>query len=509
MEKSRQNPILLIALAVLFMVTGSFFALLHVGMSARQAKGLQSGFSFRGAKPLPSSYVADIKRGAEIVSDEAARVFNDFFGDGPAAGSNTAAAGYSNTGAAPKDDEVEGEYAPDSDAFTRYYEKHYGKGASSPSLGWNDGGGVGASSGGGGDSATFQAVPRQEQAAGAPKAGADGPAQTAAAAPVSAPGAAGAAGATGFNQNRAQPPPKLFASLPPGGAPPPLFPGQSAGSSAPGRGAGAKAGELDAFQSKGGAAQLDGALESAKAGAKSDYAAKMSGGAAAAAAGGAAAGGGGAPSPSSPSNASGDGKSADKAKTDAAGTSTGYGWWNRESDDTPAAATPKAEEDDDADLVKAVVTERRNGADAAYLSDDDETAKPEEALLKAGVADPGAAEKDAVKPDPADFASLPPERKKELRREMHSFMKRVENRYGKMTDIYRTACSSTPDLCKEHELTRSYLTMTTAEGAKLVMGLKYVKNRWRRYTIDFKRPASKPDPAPQTDEEEEESEEEL
>ena len=101
-----------------------------------------------------------------------------------------------------------------------------------------------------------------------------------------------------------------------------------------------------------------------------------------------------------------------------------------------------------------------------------------------------AVEVDTGAADPKNFSNLSALRKKELRRELHAFLKKVENRYGKMTDIVFTSCGTTPDLCKQHELKQSYLTMTTAKGATLVLGLKYVNEKWRRYTVDFKKPAS-------------------
>ena len=62
-----------------------------------------------------------------------------------------------------------------------------------------------------------------------------------------------------------------------------------------------------------------------------------------------------------------------------------------------------------------------------------------------------------------------------------------------MQDINYSSCGANPDVCQAHGLTANYLTMKTAKGATLVMGVKYVAGKWRRYTIDFKSPASSAD----------------
>ncbi|MDP2754969.1 MAG: hypothetical protein Q8P40_11360, partial [Nitrospirota bacterium] len=144
----------------------------------------------------------------------------------------------------------------------------------------------------------------------------------------------------------------------------------------------------------------------------------------------------------------------------------------------------------DLDLLSLIVKERQNGADSKLVSDEDAAGEPDEALLVARALAPDKAEKTAQTPDPANFKALPEARKTELKKEAHTFLRLVENKYGKMNEIFRTSCSTTPDLCKEHEVSGSYLTMTTQKGAKLVLGFKYVEKRWRRYTIDFKAPAA-------------------
>lgn len=510
MERDKKNPMLVLALALLLMVAGSLLALLHVGMSARGANQIHYSFNARGAAMAASAYAADVGRGAAIAKARTAQVFDDFFGgSADTADAQTASAGSYSPGAGQQEgSDSQEDYTPDSDAFTKYYEKHYGKGADSANTGWNEGssfGGGGFGGGGGGESATSQSAnePQRETAAAKPASEAPSQEQTTKDTPAASFPASG--GAAYSSPKSSFPQAKASGGSALSSPPPPLFQGQdnAAGGSAGAKGM--KTGGLDGFNNKAGAANLDGGLERASAGAKSDYGSKMSGGAAATAAAGAAAGGGGGGA-ASPVDASKDGKGAaggkDAAK-DAGSSSPVFGWWSRTGDDDAPAGTPTAAAKKtaaakttaaaDPELIKAIVTERRNGAEAKYLTEEDEKAAPEETLLKSGaVALAAPADEKALKepePDPEDFSKLSADRKTELKKEIHSFLKRVENKYGKMTDIEYTACKETPDFCKEHGLERSYLTMTTANKARLVMGVKYVKDRWRRYTVDFKKPA--------------------
>jgi len=518
MERDKKNPMLALALALLLLVAGSLLALLEVGMSARGANQVHYSFNVRGAALAASTYAGDIGRGAAIAKARTAQVFDNFFGGSE--GAQTASAGSYSAGTGQQEgSDSQEDYTPDSDAFTKYYEKHYGKGAESANASWNDGGGFGfgGGGGGGGDSATSQSAPGTARETAANKPAAEAPSQEQGAKDTPASSLPASGGAAYSAPKSSLPQAKASGGSALSSPPPPLFPGQEPAAGGGTGAKGMKTGGLDGFNNKAGAADLDGGLERASAGAKSDYGAKMSGGAAATAAAGAAAGGGGGGGgASSPVDASKDGKGAaggkDAKAKDAGSSSPVFGWWSRTEDDdasAPAAAakvtasaktTPAA----DTELLKAVVTERRNGAEAKYLSEEDEKAAPEETLLKSGaVALTAPAEEKALKepePDPEDFSKLSPDRKTELKKEIHSFLKRVENKYGKMTDIEYTACKETPDFCKEHGLERSYLTMTTANKARLVMGVKYVKDRWRRYTVDFKKPAGTAvTPAPQPD----------
>lgn len=513
MERDKKNPMLALALALLLMVAGSLLALLHVGMSARGANQIHYSFNARGAALAASTYADDIGRGAAIAKAKTTQVFDNFFGeDTGATGTQTASAGAYSPGTGQQEgSDSQEDYTPDSDAFTKYYEKHYGKGAESANASWNEGGGGFGFGGGGGESATSQSAKETTRETAAAKPAAEFPSQETGAKDTPAASLPASGGAAYSAPKSSLPQAKASGGSALSSPPPPLFPGQE---QAAGGGAGMKGmktGGLDGFNNKAGAANLDGGLERASAGAKSDYGAKMSGNAAATAAAGAAAGGGGggggaAASPVDASKDGKDGKGAaggkDAAK-DEGSSSPVFGWWSRSNDDDSPAGAPTAAAKKtaaakttaaaDPELIKAIVTERRNGAEAKYLTEEDEKAAPEETLLKSGaVALAAPAEEKALKepdPDPEDFSKLSAERKTELKKEIHSFLKRVENKYGKMTDIEYTACKETPDFCKEHGLERSYLTMTTANKARLVMGVKYVKDRWRRYTVDFKKPA--------------------
>jgi len=86
------------------------------------------------------------------------------------------------------------------------------------------------------------------------------------------------------------------------------------------------------------------------------------------------------------------------------------------------------------------------------------------------------------------FEELTLDRKLELKKRIHVFLKRVERRYGEMDDIFFTPCGSGDELCSEHGLTEGYLTLETHENAELHLGLKYINERWRRYTVGFNLP---------------------
>ena len=531
MNDRKKNPALLLGVALLVMVAGSFLILLQTGINARTAKQIHYGFSFRGAALAAATYVSDVERGAGIVRTRASSVIDDYFSglSGSSSAPAPAASSYQAGGYGSREDEVQGQTPPEGDAFEKYYEKHYGKGSSEAS--WDNGSGGGFAAGGagfssGGASASFQAAPSGGASAAAAKGGAQ-ETQTAKGGETGGKESAAAAGpAFGQASGRSSPPDRVLASLPSGGAnlpgtlpaKPPRTVGQQHGGQA------AASGGLNGFRNGGAAADLNTGLEKDSTGAKNDYSAKMSGGAAAAAAAGAAAGGG-VPNASKPSAATGgaggsssasdgggasggDDKTASAKKSggaEKAEPSGGGSFWG-DGDEPQAAQEKAAPSAAPGDLIKTVVTETRNGEEAAYLTAEDDAAQPEETQLQTGAVTLLASAKSMEEPDPENLDDLSTERRAELRKQMHSFMKRVQNKYGKLTDIFVTSCSETPesrDLCKQNGLTRNYLTMTTAKGAKLVMGVKYVKKRWRRYTVSFSKPGGMTQGAPQTGDEEE------
>ena len=145
------------------------------------------------------------------------------------------------------------------------------------------------------------------------------------------------------------------------------------------------------------------------------------------------------------------------------------------------------------------MVERRNGKEANYVTEDEARAKLDEGQLKPGAAAEEEApreksaggdrsSREARPPDPENFAELTLDRKLELKKRIHVFLKRVERRYGEMDDIFFTPCGSGDELCSEHGLTEGYLTLETHENAELHLGLKYINERWRRYTVGFNLP---------------------
>lgn len=489
-------------------LTGGFLLLVHIGASGRKAEGLTYGFGFRGATPAAAAatattYLEDFKKGGEIVSRGAENYFGGFFGDSPQGDP-------SSDSAAAVPPEESGEDSGN-DAFEKYYRSNYGssagKGGDSGAGSWADmgGGGFSASSGGGGGGGggSDPVSPLGSSGKSGKKGGDGEAASSGAAAAGSAPGAgrdpgfrpAGALPGKKGPETAGRDPGRLDTSVNYGEFKPP----KEGGSSGAGKGSGLP---------------LDGAAESMKAGAEKNYDSKASGGAAggvaaAGGAGGGAGGSGSAPAASGPKDATAEAAGGAAAVgTSSAAATAEAGEYTGDYSEFYAWNSGKKSGSDEKDLLAAVVTERRNGADAKFVSEEDAEAEPEEAQLKAGALakeDPDKAADAEEEPvvDPVKLSALSGTRQNELKGEIHSFMKRVENRFGKMGDIYRTSCTAEPEVCKVHDVSGSYLTMTTDKGAKLVLGVKYVEGKWRRYTMDFKRPAgSGKKPTPQEEEEE-------
>jgi len=518
MNSDKNKPAMLLALALVIFVTGGFLMMVQIGVSGRKPRGMTYGFGFRSAPtPAPTAaaapaYLKDFKKGVEVVKTKGQAFYDDIFGGSgaqtPPASGRTASARQedSSGGGSEEDGDADG------DAFEKYYRSNYannyGKGgaaASAPGGGWEGGGGSysggGGSSSGGGDSETAQNVSRRtsqkaegEEAASA----APGPA---AAARTGFGGPAGGPERAASQQLQASLPQKRNADN--GG----LDAGAQPGASTDYSGKPHKGGGLSGMSGNGGAASLNGADEAAKTGGQTNFDAKMGGGAAAAAAGG---GGKAAPAASGPKDVSGEKGGSDagsnaaggvksSSDTDSGDNTSSWFAWGRGRSDSPKYPAAAPVEEDDQDIVKAVVKERQDGKEMKIITEEEAAGEPDEKLLAMGALTGDSDKELAIAEiDPADLKSLSPERRKAMKKEFHAFLKKVENKYGKMKQIYKTPCTSTPEVCKDHEVTGSYLTMTTEKGAKLVVGLKYVDKKWRRYTLDFDPGSVKP-PAPKED----------
>ena len=502
MENKTKKPGALLALGLAVFFSCSFLLIVHIGVSGRKVQGMSYGFGSRSA-PVPAStpapsagYLSDFKKGAEVIERKSGAFYDSLFG-----GSGQAASGSG--------DEVASQRVPDGedysggdaegDAFEKYYKKNYGgdngRGGVTGGGSWADMGGGGSASSGGGDglSGTYaqRSSGKEQQKTAGEEASSSGAAE-----PGPVPGA-GSKGEAVDGKSSADG--KLYASLPgkspedgridlggqPGASP-------EYGSRAPHKGGG-----LSSMPGQKSAVALDGVDEGMKAGSQSNYDSKMSGGAAAAAAAGSA--GGSAPAASGPkevaagdaSGAAGGGDSPSAGGASAKGGDADAKTGEKDAKTAPAAkgkrertyqyvAPSPAEEDD---LLASVVADRRNGKEMKYITEDEAAGVPEEGQLKAGAVaededdedasnkdvanrDARVKEKDAPVPDPVNLKDLSAKRKKHLRKNIHAFLKRVENKpeYGKMSDISRTSCVTTPDICKAYGVSGSYLTMSITNG---------------------------------------------
>lgn len=526
MEKKFRNPTLLIGVAMLLLVTGGFLTVLQVGVSSRQGAGIRHGFNFRGGEKKEPSYFDDLERGSDVIKSRTSAFFDDIFGGGsagaPGQDSYASAAGGGGGYRGYSADEIAGKYAPGDDAFEKYYQDNYGSGspAYSPSSSYG-GGDAGTFYGGGGGGGSSQDIPRGGAASGGKADAAAGEAGESAPEAGSGP-AARAGGLAGDSAA-----PKLHASLPskgdpasagaggagsgPGGYEGPAFDGGGAG-----KGAGGKGGGLDAFKGGGAAKGLDGALEGERTGGAGSYGAQMSKSASAVASGGSGggAGGGAVPAASKAENASSSGgtsssSSGSSSSSSGPASSSSGSSYSRSSADYGdpvyyggsgygGSGAPKAAAADDA-LLKSVVTERLNGAEEKYVTPEEAQAGVDKALLAAGASPTDTVAKGAdekkPQPDPDSFPALTEARKEELKKEVHVLLRRVETDYGAMKDIQFYSCATYPEICKAHGLTENFLTMTTGNGASITLGVKYVRNRWRTYTLNFKDPSGA-QPAP-------------
>lgn len=480
MRDTLGKPSHLVAFGVFVLALGGFFSVLHVGMNEiRGGDRIQHGFGSRAVPETPD-YAEALRRGGKAVAASARRFLAETF-----VGSNPAARTASRPAYGPPAAEEKG-----FDPLEDFYDKHYSPGRSAAASFGRLASSPGSWAGSGGSVTAGASAPGAAAPAGArPKSG------------LSLQAAAAALGDKplfgGPSQKLPVHRPQLQASLPHGRV---ALSGLERGgemtggslSRGPERGSG---GALSGLRGQGSAAGLNGADESASASSAGSYNSKMAGGAAAAAAAG-----GSAPAASAPAAAGG---------SSGGGSGSGSGGADTPAADKKDAGTQKNASFDDGDFRRAddeqgkpflevVAVEKRNGADQKFISEEDAKAVPEEGHLKPGAApsEERPRERDfrhdgprpERPPDPEQFSELSAERKLELKKRVHGFLRRVETRYGVMDDIFYTPCAAGQELCREHGLTEGYLTLETRDSAELHLGLKFIKDRWRRYTVGFTLP---------------------
>ena len=475
---------MILAVGTLVVLLGGFLFFVSVGTNGRTAKSFASRINFHSFSARISGYYGGLKRGGASLKASADHFMTSFWEEpgGTAEAARNAEEAKREYGEQDWSSSDNGENG-DGDSFGKYYSKNYGGGSGMDPSSWVDNSEGGASFAGGSSGGSSAArpnsapggTPRSKQQAAAP------------ARPfASASGTPGKPGpdlrngfgspAGGSSKTSAQ---RQLASLPARSGSQGQALQYGGGMPAAGGKSENRLNGMSGSQARS-AGELDGAAERSSGGGRSSFNAKMSGGAGSVGGGSS---GGSVPAASSPANVSGGGSPAAAGPGGASFSVSGG------APDMGMGALYDAQ-DDDADLLKSVVSETQNGRDAKYLSPDDAKAAPDETMLKSGavaVADKKSAE---VTPDPTNLTELSPERKLELKKSIHVFMKRIQNRFGAMADIKTTSCASTLDLCKEHGVTGDYLTMKTQNGYKLDLGVKYIKTQWRRYTIDFEKPAA-------------------
>lgn len=498
MESKFKRPVHLVAFGVFLLVLAGFFTLIHVGTSAHRAdRGIAHGFAFRGESGARPGYAEAFIRGGEIVADRAGDFVSEFF----SSEGSKAQAGQSYAASGGREEAGGGARDP----FEDFYDRNYSGGANvPPSDGYSAGSG-GAWGDSGGTMTAAASAAGARPSAGTPRAG--NAKAAAAGAKMQSGGVPGKPLFGGpLGKGAAQPAKlQLQASLPMGGSlgKPLERPGEMSGGQFSRGAAQAAGGALSGMRGQAAAADLNGADEGARSSSQGSYNSKMSGGAASAAASG-----GSAPTASAAAKvSSGDGAAG------GSGTASGSGDAGTDTDKKDAGNTKSSpagdlsfSQSDDGDekkpFLEAVVIEKRSGKDSRYITAEDKKGELDEGQLKSGailVEQPkpeGAREKGfrsshertAREPDPEEFSALSEERKTELKRRIHGFMKRVEKHYGDMDDITFTSCEQGKEICAQHQLTEGYLTLNTQDEAELLLGLKYVETRWRRYTVGFSLP---------------------
>ena len=473
---------------VFALASGSFFTVLHVGMSElRGGSGIQHGFGSRQAAPEKPTYAEALAAGGKAIAGKVQR----FFEGGSASPAPEMPGGESQS--------AEGATEQEPDPLEEFYDRNYGRGGGDKLYAQATGAWGGS---GGSASAGAAAAPQEDgqKAAGA-WSGKAAPGERAAGAPEKP--AFGSPGARSPYQQAEGGAPKLSRSLALAGREGPDYTGAGSLSSGPRHGAG---GGLQGMRGQGGTADLNGADEGSRSSSESSYNAKLSGGASAAAASG-----GTPPAASAAANAEGGAGGGGSGGGAASGSgSTAAADTKKEAPAEKSAPAGVSRSEPTAEELKPflewVAVEKRNGRDARFISEEDAAARVDAGQLKTGDAsaeepkqnrDSAAGpprdgnrdgQREAAPPDPKNFSELSNERKLQVKQRIHGFIKRVENHYGAMDDIFYTPCSAGRELCREHGLTEGYLTLETREEAELHLGLKYVKERWRRYTIGFTLP---------------------
>ena len=275
---------------------------------------------------------------------------------------------------------------------------------------------------------------------------------------------------------------------------------------------------LQGMRGSAASAALGGGEESAKSGGMSDFGSKMAGGAAAIKA----EGGSSAPAASKPSDKSSGSSLGGSSGGDTGSSSDGGGASDKASDKaqdkTAAAASDNSSlvngsssSDDDAgdggaaaaNFFGSVVKSYGNGE--SVKDEDGKTAvtgQPNEALLKDGgmmtakaellasAKRSGAQVSSDPESDPENFSDLSAARKKQLKRRMMAFLRRVDINYGGKKYMDSKTCGEDPVTCNKYGLTEGYLEMGTYKETEIKVSYKYSDNKWRLFTIGFNAPES-------------------
>ena len=505
------------------LVVGGFLTVMHVGEMARQNNEMRYGFSFRdgrtadkaGQAPAaarPAGFAADLRLGGRVIAGKASGLANDLFS-------------WMDKNQQPRGGYASAQRPPDgsdspaqSDPFADFYNRNYGSSSGGSA---SYGGGFSGGFGGSGGSVAAMRPPDQDGLNG--KRAWHGTGLERAAAKAAALQRQTKDGQPLFggpvDRYAAEVPPLQASS--PGGAPASAgvrAPSAGLQASYPAAGGRAAAGRLDAMRGGGPAGGLDGAGEGMSSASQGNFDMKMSMGAGSV--GGGAGGGGAAPAASPAAAADGgaaDGASGGDSSGSAGGSfspmasakSLAQAPENAASKNSSGTAAPGDAADQGSffwggsavqPFLGTIALERRSGENSKYLAEADYTSSPDRAMLKAGAVLPDKKAQPAntrllmmsQAPEPQDpekFASLSQARKTELKKEIFSFLRRFENKYGGMADIFYTSCADGAELCEKNGLTEGYLTEATVKGAKVQLALKYSGKQWRPYTISVKIPS--------------------